>query len=753
MTGSPLHIRKFGIADIRELQLRTSWGEIEVVGGDVNEITIEVYAYHRNLLNFFQPDPMTKDEFDKMDFRLLNENGKLTIRSRKLEENWFFNWISGYQVSFRVFVPEKMTTYTQNNLGEISLSYLKGNHLVKSTFGRIRLQQITGSVKSLSKSIGGSLQIEKCSGEFDLSTSGGNVTVIDSSGDHNYSTDGGNIRITDFSGKLQTKTKGGNVHADRVEGDFKTLSWGGNIKLYGLRANVAATTKGGNIIADADELLEYFWLESSGGNIRTYLPENSKITLDAKGRVVRINGNFQVNGVKTYNKCVGTINGGGTSVTLKTGGGNLRIFDKKISPQRPFKRAEIVEERPIPVEVISKEVPLISLENKASTHIPKKVKSKPKKEKSYRRFKPYLPHFSQISFAFFFTVLFVYGLNSITYFTSELFNPTSLEAVQNKAVFFLNLTTGIASFLGAILFISFLDNLISKKWAKYLALVGTTELAYIILQIFVFQFGDKYFSNQPFWEVYLGITQPAKYDVAPGFTIAFYGIIPSIVACAYYTYWRKSSNLTRKISEQEYQLLNLEKMKTKAQLNALEARINPHFLYNSLNSIAGLIHEDADKAEDMTIELSKLFRATTGRNEELTHKISEEINLVKSYLQIEQMRFGNRLKYEIEVDPNLKEIVIPRFLLQPLVENAIKHGISKIKENGIIRLQIFEKADEIHIEIHDNGPEFGQALSGGYGLKSVREKLRLIYGEHAALEISDNPEKLLSIRIDKDYEI
>jgi sensor histidine kinase YesM len=209
--------------------------------------------------------------------------------------------------------------------------------------------------------------------------------------------------------------------------------------------------------------------------------------------------------------------------------------------------------------------------------------------------------------------------------------------------------------------------------------------------------------------------------------------------------------MSERLDQQQLQLLNLEKLKTKAQLNALEARINPHFLYNSLNSIAGLIHENADQAEDMTIELSKLFRATTGRKNESYHGIGEEIELVKSYLAIEKMRFGERLSYEINVEPQLKEHKIPRFLLQPLVENAIKHGISKIASNGEIKIDIKSIEDKINITIHDNGPDFGEAMSGGYGLKSVQDKLDLIYEGKASLDISNTPVKQLTILIDKNH--
>ncbi|HEY1054787.1 MAG TPA: histidine kinase, partial [Emticicia sp.] len=253
--------------------------------------------------------------------------------------------------------------------------------------------------------------------------------------------------------------------------------------------------------------------------------------------------------------------------------------------------------------------------------------------------------------------------------------------------------------------------------------------------------GGKYWTH--YWKI-MSVNSPTGTILNQG---TIYLFIPMIAVCVIFYNWQRSKDLDRKISEQEYQLLNLEKLKTKAQLNALEARINPHFLYNSLNSITGLIHDNPDKAEDMTIQLSKLFRATTGRSDQSFHSIAEELDIVKSYLSIEQMRFGDRLNYSIQLDQGLENIKIPRFLLQPIVENAIKHGISKITEHGIIEVKITKENDLIAFQIHDNGPAFKEDLSGGYGLKSISDKLQLIYGNEANLQIENNDYKSIIIKV------
>jgi two-component system, LytTR family, sensor kinase len=226
-----------------------------------------------------------------------------------------------------------------------------------------------------------------------------------------------------------------------------------------------------------------------------------------------------------------------------------------------------------------------------------------------------------------------------------------------------------------------------------------------------------------------------------------YMIIPSIVACIYFFFWQRSRQITRKISEQEFQLVNLEKLKTKAELDALQARINPHFLHNSLNSIASLVHTNPDKAEQMTLLLSKLFRYTTGTKDQHFNAIANELEIVKTYLVIEQVRFEDRLIYTVDLEKGLENKEIPRFLLQPIVENAIKHGISKIATQGEIHVRITQEDNYLRLAVHDNGPAFLDNFFTGYGLQSIQDKLKLLYGKQAQLDIQNTDYKQVIIKI------
>jgi two-component system LytT family sensor kinase len=201
------------------------------------------------------------------------------------------------------------------------------------------------------------------------------------------------------------------------------------------------------------------------------------------------------------------------------------------------------------------------------------------------------------------------------------------------------------------------------------------------------------------------------------------------------------------VKEKEVELSRLKEAKAEAEVKVLQSQINPHFLYNALNSIASLAHTDADKTEKMALSLSDLFRHTINRKEEKVNSLEDEVNLVSNYLEIEQIRFGDRLKFSIDVEPNLRTVEIPMFMLQPLVENAIKHGISKIEGQGNIVLKINKKDNGILISVQDNGPNFPEGLVSGHGLQTVYDLLRFSYGDKAEISWHNQPKKEITIYI------
>lgn len=201
------------------------------------------------------------------------------------------------------------------------------------------------------------------------------------------------------------------------------------------------------------------------------------------------------------------------------------------------------------------------------------------------------------------------------------------------------------------------------------------------------------------------------------------------------------------IRKKDLELSQLKELQLATELNSLHAQINPHFLYNALNSIASLSKTDGDKTEKMALTLSDLFRYSVNRKGEKMSTIKGEVEMVQNYLQIEKIRFEDRLEYTIDVDSAIEDTQIPRFILQPLIENAIKHGVSKIEGKGLITLKILKENDNLSITVSDNGPHFPDGLLSGHGLQSVFDLLRLSYGEQASMNWENLPKKKITIII------
>lgn len=167
---------------------------------------------------------------------------------------------------------------------------------------------------------------------------------------------------------------------------------------------------------------------------------------------------------------------------------------------------------------------------------------------------------------------------------------------------------------------------------------------------------------------------------------------------------------------------------TKTELNLLQAQINPHFLFNALNTIIAINRRNPDKANNLLMHLSNFFRKILKRNEDIS-TIAEELEHVNSYLEIEKVRLQDQLKINTEIDEKLLNFRIPTFTLQPLVENAIKHGISNLLNNGIIEIRIFRNNGNIQIDIEDNAGVYDASKNdNGKGIQLVDKRIKNLVG-------------------------
>jgi len=173
-----------------------------------------------------------------------------------------------------------------------------------------------------------------------------------------------------------------------------------------------------------------------------------------------------------------------------------------------------------------------------------------------------------------------------------------------------------------------------------------------------------------------------------------------------------------------------------AELKALKAQINPHFLFNSLNSISALAGIDAARAREMCVRLSDFLRSSLRVGERESVPLSEELSLAHNYLGVEQVRFGGRLRVEQQIGEGCEAGLVPPLLLQPLVENAVKHGIASLVEGGTIRLEAWRVENALHISVENPfDPEGATARRNGLGLQIVKRRLLARYGDRADMAV------------------
>ena len=200
------------------------------------------------------------------------------------------------------------------------------------------------------------------------------------------------------------------------------------------------------------------------------------------------------------------------------------------------------------------------------------------------------------------------------------------------------------------------------------------------------------------------------------------------------------------INQKDVELARMSELHRKAELQSLRAKINPHFLYNSLNSIASLASIDSKKTEQMALSLSDFFKYSINREQKQTNPLSEELKAVETYLEIEKVRFGDRLTYSIECPDSLKSVQIPQLLIQPLVENAVKHGISKLLKDGVIQIVVSAlESEQISICVYDNGPDFPSGPMSGFGIRNTHERLQLLYDDKASMNWKNQPKKYFEL--------
>jgi len=223
-------------------------------------------------------------------------------------------------------------------------------------------------------------------------------------------------------------------------------------------------------------------------------------------------------------------------------------------------------------------------------------------------------------------------------------------------------------------------------------------------------------------------------------TVSFiYQILTFVIAYALIVTVTFLIDARESVARQAAEAARLSEELSKAQLAALRRQIEPHFMYNALNSIAGLVRDQLnDAAVSMIVGLSEFLRRSSEDSHRSQVALQEEVEYLQRYLDIQKVRFGERLRVNIDIPAELLGALVPNLLLQPLVENAIKHGISKRIAGGTVRILGARHGDHLRLSVYNDGssvPLEGEAAQTGVGLRNLRTRLQILHGNESGLQL------------------
>ncbi len=299
------------------------------------------------------------------------------------------------------------------------------------------------------------------------------------------------------------------------------------------------------------------------------------------------------------------------------------------------------------------------------------------------------------------------------------------------------LSAGIAFCIGWTIFIA--QIVLCPLLEKRIGMLAASALATALGLIIAIGLVSIFFSQSGF--AFVGL------DPGAAALALFFGVLGSVV----FTNMYRVHEMREALSTAELAQLNTQRRLTESKLKTLQAQIEPHFLFNTLSTAMGLIRTDPAAAEETLQQLTTLLRNSLGRTRESDTTLGQELELVRAYLRIQQIRMGSRLQFEVSCPTALSGLSLSPLLVQPLVENSLTHGLEPAERGGTITVavdQIPASNDLLRITVADTGLGLNEnpATAGnGAGLANVRERLRSMYGTSARLQLSPNtPEGVIA---------
>jgi two-component sensor histidine kinase len=282
-------------------------------------------------------------------------------------------------------------------------------------------------------------------------------------------------------------------------------------------------------------------------------------------------------------------------------------------------------------------------------------------------------------------------------------------------------------------------SLVGSAWKRnvlvhvpaFLIISAAHSAAATVITLTVKPFDNMGTSPMAFWPRFL-----SRMAGAFGSDLLVYGAV--IGVCYAFDYYRK-------YREREFLATQLEAQLAQAQLESLRTQLHPHFLFNTLNGVVGLVRDNKNEAAvNMLVGLSDLLRHALEHSTQQEVELKEEIDFLELYLNIQQMRFSDRLQIKLDIDPNTTGALVPSLILQPLAENALRHGIGRSVASGLVGISSHLENGSLKLTVFDNGaglPENWQLKSGGgIGLANTAARLEQLYGENHRLDVRNRPE-------------
>jgi len=327
---------------------------------------------------------------------------------------------------------------------------------------------------------------------------------------------------------------------------------------------------------------------------------------------------------------------------------------------------------------------------------------------------------------FVFYVLFTLTLDKISYSTAKL-----VEVKYANAVYYFvseGLLCGALAWLLSIPLLFYFERLIdfgNLSKINVWKMIGLFSIVQVIYSFAVWPMLGLIFHY--YLNMKLEHTFAMKLTNIPYFATIFLIWIFIIAALKLFHY----------INQVKINQIKLESNLRESQLNTLKGQINPHFMFNSLNNIRGLILEDATRARDIITRLSEMLRYSLTKNDVNTISIKEELQTVDNYIEISKIQFEERLQFTINVNPQTLNIAIPPMIIQMLVENAVKHGIGNLKQGGEIKLVVDKTESQLFITVANSGTLTMGEGSTKLGLENIKQRLSLLYGDKAHFTLSE----------------